>query len=89
MAYRCINAFTFVDRVIAGGALIDDDDPILNSHAAHFVAVAEPPALRGETASTDKQRRRPGRPRKERAESPIDAPATVAAEAVEGDDLSE
>lgn len=42
MSYRCINAFSFEERVVAGGAEVPDDDPILSTHADHFVKVAEP-----------------------------------------------
>lgn len=66
MQYRCTNAFAYGDRVVAGGALVDEVDPILESHAALFVAVAEPAAPGTETADTVVPRtsRKPGRPRK-------------------------
>lgn len=70
MAHRCINAFWYADRMIAGGALVNDDDPILATHAAHFVVVEEPATGRGETANADRQRRRPGRSGKEHVETP-------------------
>ncbi|UQE74197.1 hypothetical protein MYK68_15915 [Gordonia sp. PP30] len=66
MQYRCINAFAYGDRVVAGGTLVDEGDPILESHPALFVAVAEPAAPGTETADTVVLRtsRRPGRPKK-------------------------
>lgn len=56
MAFRCINAFAVEGRVIAGGALIDDDDAILGTHLGYFVHVDEP-SKGGETASVDTPRR--------------------------------
>ncbi len=66
MSFRCTNAFTYLERVVSGGALVDDDDPILTTHAAHFTKVNEPPAPTGETASTmtPRAKRGPGRPKK-------------------------
>ena len=73
MPYRCISGFTTGDRIIAGGALIEDDDPILATHKALFVSVGEL-ALPVEKASTDTPRvkRSPGRPRKVKVENEID-----------------
>ncbi|WP_454199584.1 hypothetical protein [Nocardia sp. Marseille-Q1738] len=51
MKYRCINAFTFNDRMYPGGLEVDGDDEILASHGAHFAQVAEPPARSVETAT--------------------------------------
>lgn len=41
MSHRCTNAFTFNDHVYAGGCEVQDDDPILETHAAHFVKVGD------------------------------------------------
>lgn len=56
MAFRCINAFVFGDRIVAGGALVDDGDPILSTHLKHFAEVQSAPAPSGEAASTDQPR---------------------------------
>ncbi|MFL0172421.1 hypothetical protein [Mycobacterium sp. SMC-13] len=57
MSYRCTNAFISGPNVYGGGAVVTDDDPILKTHAAHFVKVSEPPAVVGsETASADAPR---------------------------------
>ncbi|GFG83384.1 hypothetical protein [Mycolicibacter algericus] len=80
MQHRCVGGFTYRDRVIAGGALIEDGDPILATHADHFVAVAEPSTPGGETASTDRRRSRnerrgaAGRPVEKNASEQQDAP---------------
>ena len=57
MTYRCINAFIFADQVFPGGMKVDDDHPILKTHAANFARVDEPPVA-VETASAS-----PGVPR--------------------------
>ncbi|WP_341266967.1 hypothetical protein [Gordonia malaquae] len=55
MPFRCINAFSTGGRIVAGGSLVSDDDPILATHAAHFTAVGE--ATRAaETATSDAPR---------------------------------
>lgn len=71
---RCINAFLYQDRIIAGGQEVDGDDPILETHGAHFAdpvrrgatvfeaATAAPGELRNLTPAV---KRGPGRPRKE------------------------
>lgn len=51
MSYRCSNAFAYGPHVYAGGCEVQDDDPILHTHADYFVRVGEPPAVRTETAS--------------------------------------
>lgn len=57
MAYRCINAFAAGDRIVAGGAVVEADDPILATHGAHFVKVDAAPSPAGsETASADRPR---------------------------------
>lgn len=61
MAYRCINAFSTATRVVAHGALIDDDDSILDTHGIHFAHVDVPSAPAGEVASTDAPRAKPPR----------------------------
>jgi hypothetical protein len=92
VSYRCINAFTCNNLTYPGGALVEDTDPILSSHSAHFVKVADPvvatetataaPAERrtvelGEPKSESKPHR--GRPRKQ---SPaVEAPTNPAPEA--------
>lgn len=43
--YRCVNAFQFGDQLYPGGTEVDDDDPILDSHGDHFVAVTVRPRL--------------------------------------------
>lgn len=50
MSHRCTNAFTFNDHVYAGGCEVQDDDPILETHAVHFVKVGES-TLPAETAT--------------------------------------
>ncbi|WP_280371156.1 hypothetical protein [Nocardia wallacei] len=53
MTFRCINAFAYGDRIVAGGVEVADDDPILASHAAHFVEVGQPaPAMRPSVEAT-------------------------------------
>lgn len=82
MQYRCTGGFTYHDRVVAGGQLVDDSDPILATHPQCFIPVGEPPAPAGETASTDTVRRRGGRPKKSEAIST----AVVPADEQSGDD---
>lgn len=41
MSHRCIDAFAFDDRVYPNGIQVDDNDPILKTHAAHFAEVDE------------------------------------------------
>ncbi|WP_187589110.1 hypothetical protein [Gordonia sp. OPL2] len=53
MPFRCINAFQYGEALYAGGQLVDDGDPILDTHSAHFARVAIPVAPGIETASTD------------------------------------
>ena len=50
MSFRCTNAFIFADQVFPGGVEVDDDHPILKTHAANFARVGEPPRAT-ETAS--------------------------------------
>lgn len=59
MAYRCINAFSTESRTVAHGAEIEDDDPILKTHAEHFSHVHIPmkPGIETATAGT---RSKPG-----------------------------
>lgn len=66
MQYRCTGGFTTADRVIAGGQLVDDADPIIKSHGQFFAPITEPDVpAKTETASTDTPRKRgPGRPKK-------------------------
>ena len=65
MQYRCTEAFATADRVVASGALIDDGDPILITHPAHFAPVGVPVSPGAETASTEAPRKRgPWRPKK-------------------------
>lgn len=80
MSHRCINAFDYNNRVFPGGYQIEDNDPILDTHAAHFVRVGEVPSVGTETASAaptrpravdHKPEPRRGRPRKQ-AISPAD-----------------
>lgn len=68
MQYRCTNGFTTGDRTVAGGALVESDDPIVGSHGAFFVPVGEPVVKSPETASADLPRAKRGRPRKAPAE---------------------
>ncbi|MEE3066575.1 MAG: hypothetical protein VYA67_21980 [Actinomycetota bacterium] len=51
MSYRCISAFEFNNTIYSGGASVSDDDPILATHGAYFVKVAEVTAAPTETAS--------------------------------------
>lgn len=41
MSYRCTGAFLFADRVYSGGQQVEDDDPILRTHAEYFTKVDE------------------------------------------------
>ena len=41
MSYRCTNPFLYGERIFAGGALVPDDHPILQTHAEHFAKVEE------------------------------------------------
>lgn len=41
MSHRCINAFEFAGKIYPGGAQIDDDHPILQTHAAFFAKVQD------------------------------------------------
>lgn len=56
MSFRCINAFSYEDRMYPGGMLVDDDAPILDTHRAHFAHVDVPATPGAETASTDQPR---------------------------------
>lgn len=59
MKYRCNNGFIYYsadgEKTIAGGTEVDSDDPILQTHRAHFVAVEgsgpEPTVVRTEVAT--------------------------------------
>lgn len=51
MSHRCINAFEFGGVIYPGGLQVEDDDPILASHADCFAKVEVPPAQRTEVAS--------------------------------------
>lgn len=70
MAYRCINAFSTATRVVAHGAAVEDDDPILDTHGIHFAHVHVPagPTV-VESASTDTPRTR-STPKKKPAPKP-------------------
>ncbi|CPX29511.1 Uncharacterised protein [Mycobacteroides abscessus] len=70
MSHRCTNAFTFNDHVYAGGCEVQDDDPILETHAAHFVKVGES-TLPVETATA-------AHPRAVKKAAPKKAPAKPA-----------
>lgn len=50
MTYRCTGGFIFAEQVFPGGMEVDDDHPILKTHAANFARVGEP-ATATETAS--------------------------------------
>lgn len=62
MSYRCINAFAFGDKIYPGGLQVDDTDPILVSHVAHFARVGEAPASSTEVASAAPEEKREARP---------------------------
>lgn len=50
--YRCIDAFAFRDHIYPGGIVVDEGDPILTTHTAHFARVNQPAAsAASETAS--------------------------------------
>ena len=72
MTYRCTNAFIFADQVFPGGVEVDDDHPILKTHAANFARVGEPPRAT-ETASAA-----PGAPRLVPPPAPVTEPASEA-----------
>ena len=101
--HRCINAFAYCPegggmRIYAGGVEVDGDDPILETHSAHFApiaaAVSVPAPSRierataepGELRELSAPKRRPGRPRKNpqpvEPEIPAEPPATVEPEPV-------
>lgn len=42
MSFRCINGFAFGDSTYPGGAQVEDDDPILETHRDHFAQVHIP-----------------------------------------------
>ena len=51
MAYRCVNAFSYAGRIIAGGQSVTDDDAILDTHRHLFVHVPDASSVaRSETA---------------------------------------
>lgn len=50
MSHRCINAFLYDNRIYPGGLQVEDDNPILETHAAHFAKV-EDSRHGGETTS--------------------------------------
>lgn len=52
MSHRCISPFAFGNLVYAGGRVVDDDDPILRTHAHHFARVESAGPVRTETASS-------------------------------------
>lgn len=75
MSHRCIDAFgvNFPEanfRVYPGGCEVEDDDPILQTHASHFVKVGEA-ILPTETASA-------AHPRAVKKAAPKKAPAQPA-----------
>ena len=77
MTHRCISAFEFAGLIYSGGAVVDDGDPILTSHAGYFARVGEPAAA-SETATAS-----PGERRAESTPSPAKkAPAKKAARPV-------
>lgn len=41
MSYRCTDPFLYGEKIFAGGALVPDDHPILQTHAEHFTKVEE------------------------------------------------
>ena len=51
--YRCINAFTFKDRMYPGGLQVEDGDDILATHGAHFARVTDTSAPITETATAE------------------------------------
>lgn len=75
MSYRCVNAFTDGTNVYAGGCEVQDDNPILETHSAHFVKVGES-VLPTETASA-------AHPRAVKKAAPKKAPAPKAEPAKE------
>lgn len=56
MSFRCTNAFWFAGRVYPGGSLVEDHDPILETHRAYFAEVGAPASPSGETSSSDMPR---------------------------------
>lgn len=40
--FRCTNPFAFGDAIYSGGVIVDESDPILTSHPAHFARVNTP-----------------------------------------------
>ncbi len=55
--FRCINAFTYGDRVIAGGAKVAGNDPILETHRDYFAEIAVAEAVGSETATRTRRTR--------------------------------
>lgn len=51
MSYRVVDAFVYLEAVYPGGRQVEDDDPILQTHAHHFAKVSEPAAGAVETAT--------------------------------------
>lgn len=93
MSHRCINAFQYGSLCYPGGFLVEDGDPILASHSAHFAKVDEPLAA-VETASAapstpriiEEPKPKPrGRPRKTPLVVP-ENPAPTEAPTPEGDE---
>lgn len=54
--YRCINAFAFGDRMYPGGSQVEEGDPILASHGAHFARVASQAVVEATTAEPGARR---------------------------------
>jgi len=42
VSFRCVNAFAYQEKVYGNAAVVEDNDPILATHASHFVRVEEP-----------------------------------------------
>lgn len=86
---RCINAFEFDGRIYPGGAEVEEDAAILETHRAHF-AIVTPierafKAVISETADaapgqprslTTPGKRGPGRPRKDSTPPPAEVKKT-------------
>jgi hypothetical protein len=75
MSFRCINAFAFGDAVYGNGFQVEDDDPILKTHADHFAEVehgftgraveqaeAKPGGLRATTPKKQPAKKAPAAP---------------------------
>lgn len=51
MSYRVVDAFVYLEAVYPGGRQVEDDDPILQTHAHHFAKVSDTAAGAAETAT--------------------------------------